>query len=658
VTTSEVVPEPLSDGEDGGIDVLLVDDNEQWAEFIARDLERESARLRVRTALSANGAIQQLTAEDGVECVVSDYRMPEIDGLQLLERIRDERPDLPFILVTGQGSEDVAKRAISAGVTDYIVKDPGRDQTPLFAARIERAVSEYRLRRAIEERERRYRTVTEQISEGIAIVRDGEMVFHNDRLLELADHRGEQIGMAEFLESVHPEERARVRRDCERLEVGESADDRPVVRFPRSDGETRFCVYSGRGIVYEGSPSTLLSIRDVTERRRRQRRLEWERDVNQVVQEVLVESRTREVLERRLCQVLTGHGYALAWVGLPDGDRLRPRASAGATSFLEGVELSLSGNHDGKPGVWAARSREAQFVECIEDLFPTEWRERALDHGLKSGGALPLVHNGVFYGVLVVYRDDRDGFDSVERELLEGLVDTLAFAVHNLEASRALASGSLVEVTVQVTGPSFYLNEVTERPQLRASGTTVTVDGTVPQEDSVVQYVTVDSGAVEIFEEVASDHPSVESVRIVSEDRGRVQVTVTEQTPASRLVSLGARVRKTTVDVGRATVRYELPATQDVRAAVDHLDGVYETVTVLSVVEADDDSSDPLVAVDGADLTDKQRDALRVAYHNGYFEQPRLSSATEVADALGISHSTFLQHLRVAQRKVFGERFG
>jgi predicted DNA binding protein len=137
-------------------------------------------------------------------------------------------------------------------------------------------------------------------------------------------------------------------------------------------------------------------------------------------------------------------------------------------------------------------------------------------------------------------------------------------------------------------------------------------------------------------------------------------VTLSGQTPGSRVASLGARVVETTVEMGRTTVRFELPASQDVRAAVEHLGESSGTTTALSVVEADRDggAANSLVDPEGADLTDKQRNALRVAYHDGYFEQPRSSSATEVAETLGVSHSTFLQHLRVAQRKVFGERFG
>ena len=109
-----------------------------------------------------------------------------------------------------------------------------------------------------------------------------------------------------------------------------------------------------------------------------------------------------------------------------------------------------------------------------------------------------------------------------------------------------------------------------------------------------------------------------------------------------------------------ATVDLALSARDDLGAAVEDLRGPGGSVSVLSCTTADADAATAdadLSMLDAADLTQKQATALRSAYHHGYFEQPRRSSASEVAESLGISHSTFLQHLRVAQQKAFGTQF-
>jgi DNA-binding NtrC family response regulator len=123
------------------IRVLHVDDEPEFAELVASYLERSERRLSVETATSASEGFDRL-ADTRFDCVVSDYDMPGRSGIEFLEAVQDEHPDLPFILYTGKGSEDVASEAISAGVTDYLQKRPGPDQYTLLANRIRNAVEQ------------------------------------------------------------------------------------------------------------------------------------------------------------------------------------------------------------------------------------------------------------------------------------------------------------------------------------------------------------------------------------------------------------------------------------------------------------------------------------------------------------------------------------
>ena len=66
--------------------------------------------------------------------------MPGQSGIEFLRRVRQDWPELPFILFTGRGSEEVASRAISAGVTDYLEKGSGSKQYELLVNRIDNAV--------------------------------------------------------------------------------------------------------------------------------------------------------------------------------------------------------------------------------------------------------------------------------------------------------------------------------------------------------------------------------------------------------------------------------------------------------------------------------------------------------------------------------------
>ena len=167
------------------IDVLHVDDEPDLADLTAELLERADAQLAVHTAAHPDEGLR-LLADRAVDCVVSDQDMPGRTGIEFLEAVRETHPDLPFILYTGEGSERIAADAIAAGVTDYLRKSVGPDQSDVLANRIRNAVA---ARRATAEVERR-RHRSEQLLKTVpsCVVRldlEGRFVFANDRALEV-----------------------------------------------------------------------------------------------------------------------------------------------------------------------------------------------------------------------------------------------------------------------------------------------------------------------------------------------------------------------------------------------------------------------------------------------------------------------------------------
>jgi len=131
------------------IHVLHVDDETEFLAVASERLERADEGLSVETEDDPITALDRL---GDVDCVVSDYQMPGIDGLRFLEAVRDDHPELPFILFTGEGSEEVAADAVSAGATDYLQKRPGTEQYVLLANRVRKAVERVTAQRAAGER--------------------------------------------------------------------------------------------------------------------------------------------------------------------------------------------------------------------------------------------------------------------------------------------------------------------------------------------------------------------------------------------------------------------------------------------------------------------------------------------------------------------------
>jgi CheY-like chemotaxis protein len=131
------------------IKVLMVDDEEQFREKTKKILELRG--FQVILAQSGPEALEKL--EEKPHVAVIDYKMPGMDGYELLERIHDQYPKMPVIMLTGHGASTSARQALTKGAFDYLIKPCDitllssriRDayhQTTLEAPAMERLVSE------------------------------------------------------------------------------------------------------------------------------------------------------------------------------------------------------------------------------------------------------------------------------------------------------------------------------------------------------------------------------------------------------------------------------------------------------------------------------------------------------------------------------------
>lgn len=128
--------------QDDSILVLHVDDDPDLANVVALSLDRLDDDLTVITETNAADGLNRLES-DPVDCIVSDYQMPGKDGIEFLQAVREQYPNLPFLLYTGKGSEDVASKATTAGVSAYVQKG-GTETYELLANQITNLVSKQR----------------------------------------------------------------------------------------------------------------------------------------------------------------------------------------------------------------------------------------------------------------------------------------------------------------------------------------------------------------------------------------------------------------------------------------------------------------------------------------------------------------------------------
>ena len=267
------------------ISVLYVDDEESLLDITKLFLER-SGDIRVDTAVSAGAALAVLGTK-AYDAVVSDYQMPGMDGILFLKRVREEFGDIPFILFTGRGREDVVIQAINNGVDFYLQK--GGEPSSQFAElahKIRKAVERDRALSAVRKSEEKYRELVEDAN---AIIlrwdRTGTIMFFNEFAQEFFGYREDEIVGKSVMGTIVPPTELGSERDLAGMVADIMKDPGKYLENEneniKKDGTRVWVHWRNRPILDEkGGFAGLLSVgTDVTAQRLARKRLRWYRRV-------------------------------------------------------------------------------------------------------------------------------------------------------------------------------------------------------------------------------------------------------------------------------------------------------------------------------------------------------------------------------------------
>jgi signal transduction histidine kinase len=157
--------------------ILVVDDDAALLEALPRALKLRLDGIQIDTSDNAADALERIRESD-YDAVVSDIKMPGLDGLGVLREIKKLRPKTPTLLITGHGEHDLAVQALRGGAYDFVQKPIDRDY---FVAALERAIELRRLERRVDEQRlalERHARVLEHVDDGIFLVDEDGVVQH------------------------------------------------------------------------------------------------------------------------------------------------------------------------------------------------------------------------------------------------------------------------------------------------------------------------------------------------------------------------------------------------------------------------------------------------------------------------------------------------
>jgi signal transduction histidine kinase len=156
---------------------LIVDDDAALLAALPETLKLRLDGIQIDTSDNAADALDRLARVD-YDAVVTDIKMPGMDGLAMLGEVKRLRPNTPTLLITGHGEHDLAVQALRGGAYDFVQKPIDRDY---FVASLQRAIEVRRLERQIEEQRQaleRHARVLEHVDDGVFLVDEAGLVQH------------------------------------------------------------------------------------------------------------------------------------------------------------------------------------------------------------------------------------------------------------------------------------------------------------------------------------------------------------------------------------------------------------------------------------------------------------------------------------------------
>ena len=166
--------------------ILIVDDDKTLLQALPQALSLRIKDIAIDCADSAFAALDLIGQHD-YDAVVSDIKMPGMDGLTLLAKIKELRPNTPTLLITGHGEHNLAVQALRGGAYDFIQKPIDRDY---FVAALLRAIQMHQLQRQVTEQQHALEQYAASLEETVE-KRTRELLKANaakDEFLSIASH--------------------------------------------------------------------------------------------------------------------------------------------------------------------------------------------------------------------------------------------------------------------------------------------------------------------------------------------------------------------------------------------------------------------------------------------------------------------------------------
>lgn len=442
--------------------ILLIEDVPTDAELEIRELKRAGMRI-VHRVVDTEKAFRETLREFNPELIISDFSMPQFDGMWALALARELVPEVPFLFVSGTIGEEYAIRALKNGASDYVLKN----NLLRLPAAVERSLQDAEARalrrkmeRELHESHERFQALLETAPDAILLVDSaGTIALANAQMERVFGYqRNELLGKSvdmlvpDAQRPGHAGQRSGYLANPQTRNMAARVD----LRGRRKDGSLVPVEISLSPVVFKSETHVIGIIRDVTERREQEvkiARLSRIQGVLSGINSAIVRIRDRQQLFNEACRIAVEHGkFGMAWIGLLDvaAEEVTPVAWAGleTSAFLAGVKTSIRADVPTGKGVIARAIKSRQPVVDNDITIAPEVggqrRQEAIRRGYRSVTTLPLIVENKVVGILSLFAKEPNFFDDEEMRLLTELAGDISFALEHIAGQEKIEKLSRV----------------------------------------------------------------------------------------------------------------------------------------------------------------------------------------------------------------------
>jgi len=438
--------------------VLYAEDNAVDIDLTRRHLARHAPHIRLDVANTAAGMYQHLEqgAPGAYDVLLLDYRLPGVSALELLGKVRREHGlDVPVVLVTGQGNEEIAVQALRLGAADYVVKTA--DYLHKLPWALESAFHRAQLtheQAALRESEKKYRELVDNSLVGIYVTQSHILKFCNQQFAEIFGYASAQDMVGKHVkELVAPASWELVDTEVRLRESGQKVFSHYEFMGVRKDGRMCEIEVLGSHTIYEGNPAIQGTLIDITLRKQAEeeiRKLNQDLErrakgliaLNQASRAIASTLNLESVLKLVMEQVknlLDAEGASVLLRDPLSGELVFAASTGGVTGELTGMRMPITAGVAG----WVVRERQPVIVADVQkDSRFYDQIDAVTGLTTRSVVAVPLIFGGAVWGVVEAVNKTCAAFDEHDLEMLEALAGSAAIAVENAQLYSSLQAAN------------------------------------------------------------------------------------------------------------------------------------------------------------------------------------------------------------------------